>query len=227
MTAPRAIWPILALALQLTWHGMRTPPSPAARALAPAPPSRVLAALSLGDPIALARLLMLGLQSHDDQAGAALGFKRLDYHAVRAWLGRILELDPRGQYPLLAASQLYAAVDDPARTRVMLDFVYQQYLVDPARRWPSLAHATLLARHRLRDLPLARRYASAIRTHGGGADVPAWARELEVFILEDMNELDSARALVGALLASGQVDDPRELAFLERRLRELEARVRE
>jgi hypothetical protein len=43
--------------------------------------------------------------------------------------------------------------------------------------------------------------------------VPAWARELEIFIAEDMNERD-ARALIGGLLRSGQITDPHELQFL-------------
>ena len=49
-------------------------------------------------------------------------------------------------------------------------------------------------------------------------------RELEVFIVEDMNELDSARKLIGALLASGQIADANEARFLARRLEALQRR---
>ena len=55
--------------------------------------------------------------------------------------------------------------------------------------------------------------------------LPVWARQLEMFILADMNELDSARAVAGALLAGGTINDPNEIAFLEGRLRELERNV--
>jgi hypothetical protein len=212
------------LALQLLWGAQQAPARPRAQVLPPAPPAAAVRLASLGEPIAAAKLMMLYLQSHDDQPGAALPLHQLDYARVRDWLGRILELDPRAQYPLLAASQVYAAVGDPGRTRLMLDFVHQRFAEDPQRRWPWLAHAALVARHRLHDPALARRYAAAIRT--SGAQVPPWARQLEIFILDDMNELDSARALAGAMLASGAVADPRELAFLEQRLRELEARAR-
>jgi hypothetical protein len=112
-----------------------------------------------------------------------------------------------------------------AKQRRMLDFVYRRYLEDPNRRWPWLAHATVLAKHELKDLPLARRYAVALQQHTTAPDAPLWVRQMEPFILEDMNELETAKVLIGGLIASGQVKDERDLRLLERRLKELEARI--
>jgi hypothetical protein len=212
------------LALQLLWHAAQPRVTAQARALGPAPSLAALRLASLGEPIALSKAMMLYLQSYDDQDGLGISLRQLDYPTLRNWLARALELDPRSQYPLLAASEVYAAVDDPQRVRLMLDFVYQRFNEDPNRRWPWLAHAAIVARHRLHDLPLARRYAQAIRLRASGPEVPAWARQLELFVLEDMNETESAMALAGALLQSGQISDPRELAFLERKLDSLKAR---
>ena len=108
----------------------------------------------------------------------------------------------------------------------MLEFIYEAYLQDPDRRWAPLAHAALLAKHRLHDLALARRYAAAIDLHTRGADVPLWARQMEIFILEDMNELEAARIMLGGLLASGAIQDPAEARFLAGRLKSLEERMR-
>ncbi len=218
---PRSALLVLAaaLALQLAWPGGRARPAPAPAPIRPPPSGALLRVASLGEPVALAKGLMLYLQGAEGPAS----LNQVDYGALRDWLGALLDLDPRGQYPLLAASEIYAAASDPARTRLMLDFVYQRFADDPDRRWPWLAHAALVARHRLHDLPLARRYAQAIRTRTTPGRVPAWAAQLEIFILEDMNEADSARALIGAMLASGQVRDPNELAFLARRLQQLSA----
>jgi len=47
---------------------------------------------------------------------------------------------------------------------------------------------------------------------------------MEVFILEDMNELEAARILLGGLLASGKVRDADEARFLRQKLEELERR---
>ena len=48
---------------------------------------------------------------------------------------------------------------------------------------------------------------------------------MEVFILEDMNELEAARVMLGGLLASGRIADPAEQRFLRERLEELERRL--
>ncbi|MDM5180337.1 hypothetical protein PO883_24450 [Massilia sp. DJPM01] len=212
---------LAALALQLGYHAARAPRQRAVAGLAPAPPLALLRLASLGEPVALAKAMTLYVQGQDE-ASTPLG--TIDYSALRTWLERIVDLDPCGQAPLLAASQVYSASSDPARTRIMLDFVYRRFGEDPGRRWPWLAHAALVAHHRLHDPALARRYAHAL--NATAAVVPAWARQMELFILDDMGEDESAIALIGAMLASGQVSDARELAFLERRLHDISARRR-
>lgn len=218
--APRAIVALLlaALGAQVAWHAAHPVRTAAPqRQLAAAPPMAALRLASLGDAPALSHGLMLGLQGFD----AGMPLHALDYGHVAGWLDAALALDPRSQHPLLAATQIYGAVADPAQVRIMLDFVERAFAADPARRWPWLAQAALLARHRLHDMALARRYAQALRLQAPGA--PAWARELEIFILQDMNELDSARAVTGALLSGGTITDPNEVRFLQRRLEDLEA----
>lgn len=188
---------------------------------APAPAALPVAAL--GDPVALSRVLMLWLQSQEDQAGGMQPLHEIDYTALRGWLEAILALDPRSPYPLLAASQVYGAVDDPARARLMLDFVAQAFARDPDRRWPWMAQAAMMARHRLHDVPLSARYARELRERTSAAVLPAWAAQLEAWIAEDMGELEGARLLIGGLVSSGAITDPRELRLLETRLRELES----
>ncbi|MGH8750799.1 MAG: hypothetical protein ACREUV_03715, partial [Burkholderiales bacterium] len=179
--------------------------------------------LSLGEPIALSQLMTLYLQAFDNQPGISIPFKDLDYDRVETWLASILELDPVGQYPLLMASHLYAQVPDESKQRNMLGFVYRQFFQDPNRRWPWLAHAAIIAKHRLKDLPLALQYADAITRHATGPDVPHWATQTRIFILEDMGEIESAKVLLGGLLVSGVLTDPHEIHLLTERLQQLEA----
>jgi hypothetical protein len=216
----------LALLLQLGWHFSQPPRRAVAESLPPAPTLAALRLGSLGEPIGLAKILMLYLQAFDRQPGISLPFRKLDYGKLQAWLQRILELDPQGQYPLFAASRLYGEVPDPVKQRAMFDFIYQQFLIDPNRRWPWLAQAAVLARHQLKDLPLALKYAHAIRVHATGSQVPDWAKQMEIFLLEDMNELERAKILLGGLLHSGQITDPHEIRFLEERLKQLELKSR-
>jgi hypothetical protein len=224
---PRVILALVALGLaaQIGMRASFQPPRATAENLPPAPSIAVLRLASFGDPVALAKTLMLYLQAFDYQSGSRVPYRDLDYGRLEDWLARILELDPRGQYPLLAASRLYAEVPVEAKQRSMLEFVYRQFLLDPDRRWPWLAHATVIAKHRLKDLPLALRYARALQRYAVGKDVPLWARQMEIFILEDMNELEAARLVIGGYLESGAVKDPAELRFLDQRLRQLEARM--
>ena len=214
---PRALWALLAasLATQVAWQARQLSHTPEASELPPPPSIHALRLASFAEPEAAARLVALYVQSYDLGTG----------NSLVAWLRGILELDPRGQYPLFLAARVYAENPDPVRARLALDFVYQQFFVDPNRRWPWLAHAALMAKHRLADLPLARRYASGVQRYATASDVPLWAKQMEVFILEDMNELDAARIMLGGMLESGMVQDPAELRFLRQRLQDLEARI--
>jgi len=222
-TVPRWVLVLLAVALcfQIAWQALQPRPDARAEALdEPAPPA-VLRVLALGEPIALAQLLTLYLQAFDNQPGVSIPFRELDYARVIAWLDAILELDPVGQYPLLMASQIYSQVPDPVRQRQMCEAVRRQFERDPDRRWRWLAHCAIMAKHRLGDARLALAYAEAITLHARRAS--GWARQMRVFILEDLGEIEAATVLLGGLLASSEVADPKEIHFLTERLEKLQA----
>ena len=224
---PLLVWGVLvaALAAQIAWRTLQAPSAPRAADLPPAPSAQALRLASFGEPNALARVMMLYLQAFDSGAGNTQPYRRLDYGRLVGWLDAILALDRRSEYPLFTASRIYAENADAAKSRLMLEFIYRQFFVDPDHRWQPLAHAALLAKHRLHDLPLARRYAAAIDRYTRSPDVPLWARQMQIFILEDMNELEAARIMLGGLLASGQIRDPAEARFLAQRLKDLEERL--
>jgi hypothetical protein len=220
---PRPVLALLALSLaaQIAWQALHADLGRSALDVPPAPSAQALRLASFGEAEATARLTMLYLQSFDLGGGNAAPYRNLDYQRLVDWLEAILALDPRSQYPLFAAARVYADTPDPARMRIALDFIYRQFLAAPDRRWPWLAHAALLAKHRLRDLPLARSYAQALERLARAPDMPLWARQMEIFILEDMNELEAAKIMIGGLLASGTITDPAELRFLKERLEAL------
>jgi hypothetical protein len=218
---PRWVLAVLgvAAAAQIGFAAMRPPPEANAEALTPPPPLSLLRVAAAGEPIATGYTLDLLLQAYDNQPGISIPFAELDYGRVIAWLATILELDPLSEYPLLMAAQVYSLVPDLARGRLMLEFVHEQFLRDPGRRWRWLAHAAITAKHRLHDDALALRYARDITRLAPSA--PGWARQMQIFILEDIGELDSAKILLGGLIESGEVKDERELHFLTERLKSL------
>lgn len=218
---------LVTLAAQVALHTLQEPATARVRPLPEPPRATLVAALGFGDRITIAKLTMLWLQSFDNQPGVSIAFAELDYSRLIGWLDVILEVDGLAQYPLLAASRIYAEVPDGARAGAMLDFVERAFLEDPNRRWPWLAHAVYVAKHRLHDAERALRYATTLATRATGPDVPGWARQMRIFVLEDMGEIEAAKVLLGGLLDSGRITDPHELWFLSQRLAELEARDRD
>jgi hypothetical protein len=208
----------LAFAAQLLSHALA--PAPLARAAdLPEPPSpAAMTVAALGDRLPLAQAGTLRLQSFDSQPGISVPYAALDYPRVVRWLALLSDLDPDSQYPFLLASHVYASVPDPSRQRQVLAFVQQRFADDPDRRWRWLAHAAIIARHRLGDLPLAVRYAREITERATGPSVPSWARQMSVLLLADTGEVEAARILLGGLLEAGAVTDARELRFLAERL---------
>jgi hypothetical protein len=223
---PRPVLLALAVTLvaQIAWQSRHQEARPTLPRLPAPPPAAVLRAASLGEPLAAARLLLLWLQAFDHRDGQIIAYRDLDYVRLAAWLDRIIELDPQSQYALLMASRIYAEVADPARQRIMLEFIYQKFLQDPPRRWPWLAHGAIVARRQLGDLPLALKYARAVAAHPS-PDMPPWALEMPAFVLEKMGELEQARIFIGGLLAAGYITDPNEIRFLEQKLQALAAPI--
>jgi hypothetical protein len=213
------------LAVQIGGKAQIRPGNPPAEDLPVAPRLETLQVAALGEPATLARLAMLYLQSFDYHGTNSLPYRKLNYARLTQWLAVIQALDPLSEYPLFSAARVYAEVPDPKRQRKMLEFVFAQFQLDPNRRWPAAAHAALVAKHRLKDLPLALRYAQGIERLTTARDVPLWAKQMEIFILEDMNEVDAARIMLGGLLATGRIVDPAEKQFLEYRLKTMEQRA--
>ncbi|HEY7743376.1 MAG TPA: hypothetical protein VIA19_10050 [Burkholderiales bacterium] len=220
---PRWVLLLLAVAIcaHVAWQALQPRPEARAEALGAPPAPALLRPLALGEPVALAQVLTLYLQAFDNQPGVSVPFLELDFHRVIDWLGTVLDLDPVGHYPLLMASQIYAQVPDTAKQRQMCEFVRSEFERDPDRRWRWLAHCAIMAKHRLGDIPLALSYAEAIASKARLAS--NWARQMRIFILEDLGELEAAKVLLGGLLASGEVTEPKEIHFLMERLKELEA----
>lgn len=213
---------MVAFLCQIYWSSSRTLTTINIKPL-PEPPSKIESQLmGLGDSITISKLFMLWLQAFDNQPGISVPFKTLDYHQVINWLDRILSLDPKGHYPLLAASRIYGEVADDERKRLMLNFISEQFAKDPNRRWPSMAHAIYVAKHRLNDYPLALEYAHAVAQQVTANDIPHWVKQMEIYVLEDMGEIESAKILIGGLLESGAITDAHELQFLQDRLNKLE-----
>jgi hypothetical protein len=223
---PKILWFTLLLSffLQCLWHFSFSQQEVKRYALHTPPQYSFIKLVSLNDPVSAAKMTMLWLQAFDNQPGVSLSLKELDYDKVIEWLDLIMELDNRIQYPLLAAIRFYAEVNDVEKQRKMISYVSKKFLENPNDRWSFMTHAVYIAKHRVKDMQLARESAMLIRQHAKGDSVPYWAKQMEIFVLEDMGELESAMVLLGGLLESGELKDPHQRKFLGQRLEEIKQR---
>ena len=216
---------LLTLALQLVWHSFQEPIVAKAEDLAPPLSTRTYVMSSLGEPIAASKFLNLWLQAFDNQPGASISFHQLNYPRLTQWLDTILELDPDGHYPMLVASRVYGSVKNPAKQRIMMDYVFFKFNENPNKYWRWLAHVVITAKHELKDLDLALKYANALAEKATGKNVPYWAKDMKIIVLEDMGQVEAARILVGALIDSGEITDRYELNFLTQKIATLEEKT--
>lgn len=216
---------VLALMMQLLWHYFQTPVAVRAQDLPPPLSAEVYVLSSLGEPLAAAKFLNLWLQAFDNQPGISLSFHQLDYLRLSQWLDTILELDPRGHYPMLVAARVYGSVQNPKKQRIMMDFVYDKFKQNPNKYWRWLAHVVITAKYELKDLELALKYADALTEKATGENVPRWAKDMKIIVLEDMGQLQAAKILVGAMLDSNAITDPYELRFLTQKIVVLENKL--
>lgn len=188
-------------------------------------PSAVARTIALGEPVWFSRVLSVWLQTFDYQSGISVSWQALDYQRLIEWLDLQLLLDPGNPFPTLAASQLYGAVADRQKIRLMLDYVVLAFNRDPARHWRWMASAVVTARHRLGDIQLADKLASDLDTHTKGIAIASWARQMHIFLKADTGKRALAIALMTALIESGEITRREEINFLNYRLDELQKSV--
>jgi hypothetical protein len=119
---------------------------------------------------------------------------------------------------MLLASRIYSQTDDPERLRRILAFIERGFDANPQLHWRRLAEASLLAKHKLHDLELALQMAEKIARQPASVQMPPWARDFRFLLLAELNEFESAIAIIEALLRSKVVADADEKRFLEEKL---------
>jgi hypothetical protein len=222
---PIIVWFVLLLSLllQCLWHYSYTRAEVKRYALNTPPQYSTIKLMSLDDTVSAAKITMLWLQAFDNQPGVSIPLRDMDYDKVIEWLDLILELDNKIQYPLLAAIRFYAEVQDEEKQRKMIHYISNKFIEKPNERWPFMTHAVYIAKHRIKDMQLALETAELVRQYAKGENVPYWAKQMEIFVLEDMGELEGAKVLIGGLLESGELD-LHQKKFLGQRLKEIEQR---
>lgn len=188
-------------------------------------PLEIYKVLSGGSQKLLVSLLTLRLQLHDVQQGRHMNYRHLDYSALKTWLETLYRLNPDSDYAAFLASRVYASVNDPDDIRLMIDYISAAFQKDPKRFWRRMTEATLLAKHQLKDLSLALALAEQIHQLPSSINIPFWARDMKLVLLDELNQLQSAQLLISSLLQSGSITDEDELRFLKARLLKIQQQL--
>ena len=174
--------------------------------------------LAMGSEQLLSYLLAIRLQLHDNQAGRHYSYRKIDYQRLIEWLERINALNSTSEYPMLLASRVYSQTRDHDQLRLMLGFIQRRFDDDPQLHWRRLAEATVIARHQLDDQEFALQMAEKLARQPASVVMPDWARDMRFLLLADMNELESAIAIIQALLQTAAITDVDERRFLQEKL---------
>jgi hypothetical protein len=174
--------------------------------------------IAMGSDQLLGYLLAIRLQLHDNQAGRHFRYSLIDYDVLLDWLELISAISPHSEYTMLLASRIYSQTSDPHRLRQILAFIERRFDENPQLHWRRLVEASLLAKYKLHDLERALQMAEKIARQPASVEMPQWARDFRFLLLAELNEFESAIAIIQALLQSKVVADPDEKRFLEEKL---------
>lgn len=204
----------LTVAAQVAFHAATREVTPPWDVLGPPPTPAALDLLAFGDHQVLYRWATLSLQNAGDGGGRVTPLTDYDYESVVGWLERLDALDPQAQMVPALAAYYFGQTRDRDDLRRIVQFLHAAAVHDPGHRWRYLAHAVVMARHRLHDLPLALDLAHTLADLPV-ADLPLWARQMPALVLEKMGEGEAARTVMRAILATVPDIPAGERAFME------------
>lgn len=197
------------------------PPEVRQQDYTPPPPTALLRLAAFGEPETLAKILVLRLQSFDNQPGVSIPFAELNYDYLGEWLDAVVALDEHAEYPHFLMAKVYSSVKNTERGYIAANWVWQHFKNNPDERWWWMAHIVGFVRHKLKDNTLALAMAHDLRTLLTPGKTPSWPRQMEVYILENQSEFDEAAAILFNQLEAGEITDPQEFVFLLERLEQL------
>lgn len=212
---PRQYFIALALAAaaqMLFWAQARTI-TPHGFSTDVAPSSSMARVMGLGDAQFYYRVAGLGLQNMGDRAGQLAPLTQFDYGRLAGWFTLLSRLDPQSNYVPSLAAYYYGLSRDPDQVRQVIGYLRQIGVKNPQRHWRFLAYGVYLARYRVRDSQLGLELAHQLAALPVD-DMPIWTRQLPAFVLADAGELEAARDILEAILATTPDLPPAEQLFI-------------
>ena len=180
--------------------------------------AKIYQGIAMGSNQLASYLLTMRLQLHDNQAGRHVSYRLLNYTVLVEWLYLLNELNLESEYPMMLASRVYSQTRDKEQLRLLLSYIDETFKQHPQKHWRRQAESTVTAKHQLGDKELALAMAASLAEQPDDIKMPHWARDIQFLLLADLNQFESATAIIQALLHGESIVDPDELRFLREKL---------
>ena len=168
----------------------------------------------LGDRQMAYRAYAYFLQNLGNVDGKTVSLKKYDYTNLKDWFFLTYELDPESDIVPALAAYYFGAVQDPEKTRLVLEYLKVIGSSPKEERWRWLGHAVYLARHQLKDNELALDLAYAL-SENKSPDLADWAKQMPAFILADEGDSDLAyKIMLNLLISNVDKMHPNEVNFM-------------
>lgn len=180
----------------------------------PAPTETGAVMATLGDRELSYRTHALTLQHLGDGGGQVTSLRDYDYGKLERWFNLLYGLNPASEHlPFVAALYFGGVTERPDSTRVVIDFLSRAGDSPFGEKWRWLAHASILARHQLKDLDLALDLAYRLSRLqlSDGREMPAWARQMPAFVLKAQGEKEASRHIMESMILTGKNLPPQEI----------------
>lgn len=173
-------------------HAMKTLPQ--LGIVPPLPSEKEIAALSFGDRQLYFRGLVLNLQMSGDTFGRSTPLKDYDYPLLLEWFRMLDRLDAKSNSIPSIAAYYFSRSQDVSDVNYVLDYLEEHSLKDPEHNWWWMSQAIYLSNHVLGDKQRAIRIAHELGRVK--EDIPAWARQMEAFLHEDLGDKRQATRIM-------------------------------
>jgi hypothetical protein len=168
----------------------------------PVPSSFGVSGFGLGDTQFAYRSLGLMIQNLGDTGGRTTNFEEYDYTALGEWFRLMDTLDASANFIPFLAAYYFGSVETPAKAAVIVDYLAEQGRKAGSQKWRWLARASFLARFAEKNQDKALTLARELAAMYPKVQLPFWARQMPVFILEERGQKEAALAMVLETLKS-------------------------
>lgn len=135
------------------------------------------------------------LQNAGDTFGRVTALRNYNYADVYNWLKLLESFDSYSNYTPALASYYFGVTDIKDDLIYIMNFLEENYYINPTRKWWWLYIALHIANHKLKDSDKALELAKILAATPNH-NAPKWAREMPAFILEKRGELEEALKVI-------------------------------